>query len=459
MRTTIDAIHRDQIPAGPILIKGWIRTKRAAKQFSFIEMTDGSHAKSIQVIAPQSLENYSEIDKLTMGASLSIEGELILSPAKGQKYEIQAHKIEIYCDADPETFPIQKKEMTFEYLREIAHFRPRTQTFSSMFRLRSFVSHAIHDFFRKEGFFYVHTPILTTSDAEGAGESFRVTQFDLNKLPFDAKGHVDFKRDFFESPSMLCVTGQLEAELLAMGMGKVYTFGPTFRAENSNTSRHLAEFWMIEPEAAFFDLKDNKNLAQNMIKYVVKEVLTHCQDELDILAQKAEIDPRTYLSLSLEKPFVEISYTEAISILEKTKKTFEYPVFWGCDLKSEHERFLCEEYFKSPTIIEDYPEQNKAFYMYLNDDQKTVKAMDILVPGIGEMIGGSQREDRESVLLQRMAKKGIPELSWYTAIRKYGGVPHSGYGLGFERLLMWLSGFSNIRDVIPFPRTPGHCDF
>lgn len=459
--TSLSDIHQDKIQPSEITVAGWIRTRRSSKKLSFLELNDGSSAKSFQIIVDSGMENYDQVEKLTTGCSVSIEGNLILSPAKGQKYELQATKVNVLGLADPESYPLQKKDMTFEYLREVAHMRARTATFSSVFRIRSQVSFAIHQFFVGQGFSYVHTPILTTADGEGAGESFKVTNLDFSKLPKTKEGSVDFSKDFFEQPSMLCVTGQLEAELLAMGLNKVYTFGPTFRAENSNTTRHLSEFWMIEPEVAFASLEDMMSLAQNMIRSVISYVLTNCADDLDVCFQKTQIDTRTYLNLALEKPFVKVSYTEAVEILKTCARTFEYPVFWGCDLKSEHERYLCEEHFVSPTIVYDYPEELKAFYMYLNDDGKTVRAMDILMPGIGEVVGGSQREDREDILVSRMKKMGIDtnHMDWYISLRRFGSVPHAGFGLGLERLILWMTGMTNIRDVIPFPRTPGHCSF
>jgi len=459
--TQISEIHADNISPSTIVIAGWVRTKRGSKKFSFLEINDGTCAKSLQVIVDANLPNYAEVEKLTTGCSLKIEGNLVLSPGKGQKYEMQATSVEVFGFADPETFPLQKKEMTLEYLRENAHMRARTSTYSSIFRIRSRVSFAIHRFFVEKGFCYVHTPLLTTADGEGAGESFKVTNFDLANVPKTKDGKVDFEKDFFSEPSMLCVTGQLEGELLTMGMNKVYTFGPTFRAENSNTSRHLAEFWMVEPEVAFADLEDNMNLAQDMIRYVVSDILENCHDDIDVCIQKNQIDTRQYLRMALENPFIRVSYTEAIDILKKCGKEFENPLFWGCDLKSEHERYLCEEHFKSPTIVYDYPEEQKAFYMYLNDDGKTVRAMDVLMPGIGEVVGGSQREDREDILKKRMKLKGIDaeHMDWYVSLRRFGSVPHAGFGLGLERLIMWITGMGNIRDVIPFPRTPGNCKF
>ncbi|MGY3804350.1 asparagine--tRNA ligase [Pigmentibacter ruber] len=459
--TQISEIHADNIPPSQISIAGWLRTKRGSKKFSFLEINDGTCAKSLQVIVDANISNYSDIEKLTTGCSVKITGNLVLSPGKGQKYELQATAVSIYGFADPETYPLQKKEMTYEYLRDNAHMRVRTSTYSSVFRIRSRISFAIHQFFTQRGFCYVHTPLLTTADGEGAGESFKVTNFDLEKVPKTKEGKVDFTQDFFEEPTMLCVTGQLEGELLAMGLNRIYTFGPTFRAENSNTSRHLAEFWMVEPEFAFADLEDNMQLAQDMIRFVVADVLENCHDDLDVCIQKTQLDTREYLRLALEKPFIRVSYTEAIEILKSCGKNFEHPVYWGCDLKSEHERYLCEEHFKSPTIVFNYPEELKAFYMYLNDDGKTVRAMDVLMPGIGEVVGGSQREDRENILIERMKAKGIntEHMDFYVSLRRFGSVPHAGFGLGLERLIMWVTGMNNIRDVIPFPRTPGNCKY
>jgi asparaginyl-tRNA synthetase len=457
-------IHSDKVAPShheDITIAGWLRTRRSSKKFSFLEINDGTSPSSLQVIVNASCENYDKIIKLSTGAALTVQGKLIFSPAEGQKYELQSTRVEILGEADPETYPIQKKEMSLEYLREIAHMRVRTATFSSIFRIRSAVSLAIHRFFEREGFFYVHTPVLTTSDGEGAGEAFQVTNLCFNTLPLLPNGAVDYAQDFFAQQTLLCVTGQLEAEVLAMGLNKVYTFGPTFRAENSNTSRHLAEFWMVEPEFAFASLEENMNLAEAMLRFVIREVLQNCQKDLDICTQKASHDPRKFLHMVLEKPFVKVSYTEVIHILSTSAQQFEYPIFWGCDLKSEHERYICEQHFQSPTIVYDYPEQLKAFYMYLNSDQTTVRAMDVLVPGIGELIGGSQREHRLEFLKERMDKKGLDtaQMDWYVSLRRFGSVPHSGFGLGLERLLMWITGMGNIRDVIPFPRTPGNCLF
>ena len=463
--TPLALIHAGKIAPGPVEIAGWVRTRRGSKKFSFIDLNDGSSPKGIQVIADAVLPNYeSDVARLSTGCAVRVKGTLVESPGQGQKYEIQASGITVTGWADPETFALQKKEMSYEYLREVAHMRPRTATFSSVLRVRSVVSLAIHRYFESQGFSYVHTPVLTTNDGEGAGETFKVTTLDIAKPPRTKDGKVDFSQDFFGQEAMLCVTGQLEAEALAMGLGKVYTFGPTFRAENSNTSRHLSEFWMIEPEMAFWDLDDTMELGEGLIRSVVREVFEKCEGDLEILASKADEDMRPYLRMALEKPFVRLPYTEAVEILEAAisgGKTFEYPVSWGVDLKSEHERYLCEVHFKAPTIVYDYPEELKAFYMYLNEDKKTVRAMDCLMPGIGEVIGGSQREDRLDVLEARLKAKGIDptHLDWYLDLRRFGGVPHAGFGLGFERLLMWITGMGNIRDVIPFPRVPGSCSF
>lgn len=462
--TLLSDIHNDKVAAdSQITIAGWVRTRRDSKKFSFLELNDGSTAKSIQIIVDATLPNYTtEVSKLTTGAAARVEGKLVLSPGKGQKYEMQAVSVQLVGEANPETYPLQKKEMTFEYLREVAHLRTRTATFSSVFRIRSRVSMAIHQFFQNQGFYYVHTPILTTSDGEGAGETFKVTTLPLDNPPRLKNGAVDFEQDFFKQPTMLCVTGQLEGELYALSLGKIYTFGPTFRAENSNTPRHLAEFWMIEPEMAFWNLADTMQLGQDMILHVLRDVFENCADDLEVLSTRADHDSRAYLRMTLDNPnFVRVSYTEAIDILKKSGRQFEFPVEWGCDLKTEHERFLCETHFKAPTFVYDYPADLKAFYMYVNDDGKTVRATDLLVPGIGEVIGGSQREDRESVLFERMKTKGIDpqHMEWYLATRRFGGAPHSGFGLGLERLVMWITGMANIRDVIPFPRTPGNCTF
>ncbi|MEY4064841.1 MAG: hypothetical protein RIR26_1049 [Pseudomonadota bacterium] len=460
--TSIADIHGERVALGKVTIAGWVRTRRGSKKFSFLEVNDGTSGRSIQVIVDAGLPNYeAELIQLTTGASVRVEGNLVASPGQGQKFEIQATAVRVYCYADPERYPLQKKDMTYEYLRDVAHLRGRTATFAGIFRIRARVSQAIHRFFSEQGFYYIHAPLLTTSDAEGAGETFLVTTLPLKDIPRTPAGAVDYSKDFFGAHAMLCVTGQLEAEALALGMGKVYTFGPTFRAENSNTSRHLSEFWMIEPEMAFFELDDNMQLAQDLIRYVVKDVLDHCGDDLENIIARNGVETRDYLRMALERSFVRVTYTEAVDILQKSGRTFEYPVAWGEDLKSEHERYLCEEHFKAPTIVYNYPSILKAFYMYQNDDGKTVRAMDLLMPGIGEVIGGSQREDREDVLVAKMKEKSIApdHLEWYLDLRRFGGVPHSGFGMGLERLLVWITGMGNVRDVIPFPRVPGVCKF
>jgi asparaginyl-tRNA synthetase len=459
---SIKDILEEKVELGAVKVAGWVRTKRGSKKFSFIELNDGSTCHSIQIIADAVLQNYeSEVVKLTTGCSLTVEGNLVSSPGSGQKWEIHAQKMEVCGWAVPEEYPLQKKEMSLEYLREVAHMRPRTATFSSVFRIRSCVSLAIHEFFASQNFSYVHSPLITTTDGEGAGETFTVTSQDLSKVALLPNKTVDFSKDFFGQKSMLAVTGQLEAELMAYGLGKVYTFGPTFRAENSNTSRHLSEFWMIEPEMVFYDLEDTMQLGEDLIKFVVKKVLEKCSADLDVVRSKAETDSSEYLLNSLNTNFIRVSYTDAIQILKKSGQNFEFPVEWGLDLKSEHERFLCEKHFKAPTIVYNYPEELKAFYMYLNDDGKTVRAMDCLMPGIGEVIGGSQREDRYDVLTSRMTQKGIDTqaFDWYLDLRKFGSVPHSGFGMGLERLIVWITGMGNVRDVIPFPRVPGNARF
>jgi asparaginyl-tRNA synthetase len=456
----ISDIHADKVALGPVAVSGWLRTKRGSKKFSFLEITDGSSAKTLQVVADAVLANYeSEIAKLTTGAAVRVEGELVASKGGGQKYEVVAKSVQVYGTADADTYPIQKNVMTFEYLREQAHFRPRTATFASMFRIRSRVSKFVHDFFEENGFFYAHTPIFTASDCEGGGNVFQVTTLNLEKTPKLPNGKVDYQEDFFGTPSFLTVSGQLEGELMALGLGKIYTFGPTFRAENSNTSRHLAEFWQIEPEMAFWNLADTVQLGQDLVVYCVRRFLEECNEDLEQIIARNGVDPRPWLKMTLEKPFVRVSYTEAVNILKTCGRTFEFPVDWGLDLQSEHERYLCEVHFNSPTIVYDYPADLKSFYMYLNDDGKTVHGADILVPGVGEIIGSSQREHRYDVLVDRMHKKGLREedYAWYLDTRRFGTVPHAGFGMGLERLLMWMTGMGNIRDVIPFPRTPKNC--
>lgn len=445
-----------------VLLRGWVRTRRDSKGgFSFIELNDGSCQGNVQVVAPGELPNYESVVKhLHTGASVAIEGEVKASPAKGQATEVHATKLELLGDADAEAYPLQKKGHTFEFLRTIAHLRPRTNTFGGIARLRNQVCKSIHDFFQEQGFLYIHTPIITASDCEGAGALFRVTTLDADKPP-RSEGKVDYAKDFFSKPAYLTVSGQLQVEGFACSMGKVYTFGPTFRAENSNTPRHLAEFWMIEPEMAFYDLNDNMTLAEAFIKRIVADALDRCAEDMAFFNERIDkgIVPR--LEDVLKKPFLRVSYTEAVEILEKSGQTWEFPVGWGKDLQSEHERFLTEKHFQSPVILHDYPRTLKPFYMRVNDDGKTVRAMDVLLPGVGEIIGGSQREERLDVLESRMKEQGLdPEAyRWYSDLRRYGTVPHSGFGLGLERAILFLSGMQNIRDVIPFPRTPGNAEF
>lgn len=458
---------------------GWVRTKRESKNVAFIALNDGSTIHNLQIVADAG--NFAEevLKKVTTGASLQVTGELIASQGKGQTCELMAQEIVVLGEADAEKYPLQPKRHSLEFLREIAHLRPRTNTFSAILRVRHQLAFAVHEFFHQKGFFYLHTPIITASDAEGAGETFRVTTLDVNKPPRNEEGRVDFKQDFFEKETNLTVSGQLEGELGAMALAEIYTFGPTFRAENSNTTRHLAEFWMIEPEMAFYDIQDNMDLAEEMLKYLVKSALDNCADDLAFLESRAleeekskpeternEMTLTERLRFILDNDFERISYTEAIQILKHSKpnqkKKFQYLIEeWGADLQSEHERFLVEKHFKKPVILYNYPKDIKAFYMRLNEDGKTVAAMDILFPGIGEIIGGSQREERLVNLEARMDEMGIPreELWWYLDTRRFGAVPHSGFGLGFERMVQFVTGMGNIRDVIPFPRTPGNCEF
>ncbi len=442
-----------------VLLKGWIRTLRESKEFSFIEVNDGSCLANIQVIVDNDIDNYQEIVKLTTGAAISVSGEFLESLGKGQKWEVHANVINILGIA-PEDFPLQKKRHTDEYLRTIAHLRPRSNKYSAIFRMRSKLSFAIHQFFQERDFQWIHTPIITGSDCEGAGEMFNVTTLDLNNIS-KKEGAVDFEQDFFGKQASLTVSGQLSVETFCLSLGDVYTFGPTFRAENSNTSRHMSEFWMIEPEIAFADLNDDMKLGQEFVQYLVKYTLEECAEDLNLFAKFVDKNLMSTLENIVNNDFIRLPYTEAIKILEKSNKKFEYEVVWGKDLQSEHERFLTEEHFKQPVIVYDYPKDIKAFYMRLNDDEKTVAAMDILVPAIGEIIGGSQREERHGVLKRRINEMNFDEADywWYLDTRKYGTVPHAGFGLGFERLLMLISGISNIRDVIPFPRTPKHLDF
>ena len=478
-RTSIKQILENSATNKDYYVSGWVRNRRGSKSVSFIILNDGSCIHDLQIVVEMtpSLENM--LKKVNTGASISVVGRLIQSEGSGQKVELIANELKVIGVADPEKYPIQPKKHSLEFLRKNAHLRFRTKTFSSVFRIRHGLSFAIHQFFNNKNFFYVNTPIITSADAEGAGEMFKVTSLDMKNIPFDNQGNVDFEQDFFSQPSNLTVSGQLEAELAALGMSKVYTFGPTFRAENSNTSRHLSEFWMIEPEVAFSDLHNNISLATELLKYVCKYVLEHYSDDLEFLSKRKEKEESTVkkeerskynLLTSLDKivnsSFITITYTEAYNILKNSKKNkknkFQFPVVdWGIDLQSEHERFLVEKEFENPIVIINYPKEIKAFYMRLNDDEKTVAAMDILFSGIGEIIGGSQREERLSFLQKRMVEMNIEEkeLWWYLDTRRFGTVPHSGFGLGFERLVQFVTGMANIRDVIPFPRYPSHIEF
>jgi len=460
-RKKIAELLRSEDYDNEYIVKGWVRTKRAGKKVAFITVNDGTTLDSIQIVADVEKFNPELITNISTGASIYVKGTLVKSMGQGQAVEIHAKEIELYGTADPETYPLQKKGHTLEFLREIAHLRPRTNTFGAIFRLRHHLAYAIHKYFNDNGFYYLHTPIITGSDAEGAGEMFRVTTLDMNNLPLTDKKEINFSEDFFGKETNLTVSGQLEGELGALALSAIYTFGPTFRAENSNTPRHLAEFWMIEPEMAFYDINDNMDLAEDFLKYLITYVLDTCKTDLAFLQKMYEQDLTEKLNFILENDFVRIDYTEGIDILTGADQKFEFPVNWGVDLQSEHERYLVEKHFKKPVIITNYPKKIKAFYMKQNDDGKTVRAMDVLFPRIGEIIGGSQREENYERLYSRIKEMDIPEkeLWWYLETRKFGTVPHSGFGLGFERLVQFISGMSNIRDVIPFPRTPKNAEF
>lgn len=474
----IKAVLAGEHALGDIELKGWVRTKRGSKNVSFVALNDGSCIENIQVVIDNANFDEAELDKITTGASLHVKGELIESQGKGQQFEVSAKEVAVLGVADPEVYPLQPKKHSLEFLREKAHLRFRTSTFSAIFRIRHTLQFAIHKYYNDNGFNMLHTPIITGSDAEGAGEMFSVTNFDLNNVPKTEEGNIDFSEDFFGGPTNLTVSGQLEAELGALALGKVYTFGPTFRAENSNTTRHLAEFWMIEPEVAFNDLEANMDLAEDFVKNVLAYVLEHNQSDLEFLDKRLADEEKSKpanerspmgliekLKSVVEEPFARVSYSEAIDILRNSKphkkKKFQYPVEWGIDLQSEHERYLVEKHFGKPVIVKDYPEGIKAFYMRRNDDNKTVAAMDVLVPGIGELIGGSQREERLDVLKEKIAQFNIPEdhVWWYLETRQFGTCVHSGFGLGFERLVQFVTGMGNIRDVIPFPRYPKSAEF
>lgn len=459
-RTKIVSLLAADKPTSEVLVKGWVRTRRDSKDFSFIEINDGSCLKNIQVIANNNLNNYEEIKKITTGSSLAVVGELVESKGGSQKYEIIAQDVTIYDLAD-EDFPLQKKKHTDEYLRSIAHLRPRTNKYGAAFRVRSELAFAIHKFFNERGFSYVHTPLITGADCEGAGEMFRVTTLDLENVPHTEDGKIDFAQDFFGKEAHLTVSGQLNGEMYAMGLGDIYTFGPTFRAENSNTTRHAAEFWMIEPEMAFADIHDDMDLAEDMVRYCVEHVRSKCAEDLELFDKFVEPGLLDKLNTIVAQGFARITYAEAIEIMQKSGHKFEYVPEFGIDMQTEHERYLAEVHFKRPVIVRDYPKEIKAFYMRLNEDGRTVAAMDVLVPGIGELIGGSQREERYDVLVKKIHDMGMEEsdYSWYLDSRKYGSVPHAGFGLGFERMMMLITGIGNIRDVIPFPRTPNSINF
>ncbi|MBQ4075241.1 MAG: asparagine--tRNA ligase [Clostridia bacterium] len=459
--TTVRQLFRETPADGSIVtVSGWVRTLRDSKVFAFIELNDGTFFKNVQIVCEEALENFKEVVKTTLGSAIAVTGVLIHTPEMKQPFEIKAQSVEIVGLSAPD-YPLQKKRHTFEYLRTQAHLRPRTNTFSAVFRIRSLAAQAIHSFFASRSFVYVHTPLITASDCEGAGEMFRVTTLDLNNLPKDDKGNLKENDDFFGKPANLTVSGQLNGECYAQAFRNIYTFGPTFRAEKSYTPRHAAEFWMIEPEIAFADLEDDMELAEDMLKYVIADVMDKAPEEMAFLNQFVDKGLIERLTHVVNSKFARVSYTEAIDILEKADKKFEYPVHWGMDIQTEHERYLAEEHFGCPVCVYNYPKEIKAFYMRQNDDGKTVAAVDVLVPGIGELIGGSQREERLDVLEKRIEELGLDKEAywWYLELRKYGTTPHAGFGLGFERLIMYLTGISNIRDVLPFPRTTGSAEF
>lgn len=449
-----------QFAGKEVTVCGWVKTLRDSKTFGFIELNDGSCFSNLQVVFDDKLDNFSEVRKLNVGSALRVTGTVVETPQAKQPYEIHAAQIIVEGASVPE-YPLQKKRHSFEYLRTIAHLRPRTNTFSAVFRIRSVLSHAIHKFFQDRGFVYVHTPIITTSDCEGAGAMFQVTTLDLVNPPKTPSGEIDYSEDFFGKRTSLTVSGQLAVEPYCLAFGKVYTFGPTFRAENSNTTRHAAEFWMIEPEIAFADLNDDMKLAEEMIRYIISDVMDKCKDEMDFLNKFVDNELYDRLNKVLNSEFGCITYTEAIDLLKKSGQSFQFPVEWGCDLQTEHERYLTEQLMKKPVFVINYPKEIKAFYMRINDDNRTVAAMDLLVPGIGEIIGGSQREDRYDVLESRIRELGLnmEEYQWYLDMRRFGGAPHAGFGLGFERMMMYITGMQNIRDVIPYPRTVNNAEF
>jgi len=444
-----------------VLVKGWVRTKRGNKNVAFLALNDGSIIHNLQIVVDVANFDENLLKNITTGSCIAVVGKLVESKGQEQSVEVHATEITLYGTADTESYPLQKKGHTLEFLREIAHLRPRTNTFGAILRIRHAISFAIHKYFNDNGFFYLHTPIITGSDCEGAGAMFHVTSMDLNNIPKTSEGDVDYSQDFFGKATSLTVSGQLEGELGAMALGQIYTFGPTFRAENSNTPRHLAEFWMIEPEMAFYEINDNMDLAEDFLKYLINYALEFCKPDLEFLAKMYDVELLDRLRFVIDNDFVRLTYTEGIDILEKSGQKFEFPVNWGVDLQSEHERYLVEQHFKRPVILTDYPREIKAFYMKQNNDGKTVRAMDVLFPKIGEIIGGSQREEDYTKLKTRIEEWGIPEkdMWWYLETRKFGTAPHSGFGLGFERLILFITGMANIRDVIPFPRTPKNAEF
>ncbi len=460
-RTKVKEALNGKLVDQNITLKGWVRTKRGNKKIAFIALNDGSTINNIQIVAD--VANFDEelMRNITTGACIHVEGKLVESMGAGQSVEIQAESMGLYGTADPNSYPLQKKGHSMEFLREIAHLRPRTNTFGAVLRVRHAMAYAVHKYYNDRGFVYLHTPIITGSDAEGAGEMFRVSILDAKNPPLCEDGAVDFSQDFFGKETNLTVSGQLEGELGALALSEVYTFGPTFRAENSNTPRHLSEFWMIEPEMAFYEIKENMDLAEDMLKYLVQYALDNCKEDLEFFNKMINKDLLSRLDMVMNNDFIRLSYTEAVDILMKSDQKWEFPVSWGTDLQSEHERFLVEKHFKKPVILTDYPKDIKAFYMYQNEDDKTVRGMDVLFPGIGEIIGGSQREHRYDQLKQRIEEMKIPEkdLWWYLETRKFGTAPHSGFGLGFERLILFVTGMANIRDVIPFPRSPRNAEF
>lgn len=460
-RTKIVDIQAPEFIGQEVSVKGWVRTRRGNKYVQFVALNDGSTIKNIQVVFDMAKFSDEELKAITTGSSIHVTGQLVESQGKGQSAEIQAEKLEIYGTADVDTYPLQKKGHTLEFLREKAHLRPRTNTFGAVLRIRHTLAYAIHKYFNDRGFFYLNTPLITASDCEGAGAMFQVTTLNLNDVPRKEDGTVDYEQDFFGKPANLTVSGQLEGELGATALGAIYTFGPTFRAENSNTPRHLSEFWMIEPEVAFNEIEENMDLAEDFIKYCIKYALENAKDDIDFLNEMYDKELVDRLTFVVENDFIRLSYTEGVKILEASGKKFEFPVSWGVDLQSEHERYLVEEHFKKPVILTDYPKDIKAFYMKMNEDGKTVRAMDVLFPNIGEIIGGSQREENYDKLVARIEEMDIPmkDMWWYLDTRRFGTVPHAGFGLGFERLVLFVTGMTNIRDVIPFPRTPNNAEF